>query len=116
MRSLAGRLVVLAIWPFALSLPLRLIVTALVTESVAPDRTVTLLKQYVLVASFTMPLLTVRFPLAYVKTPPLIPVFELSEEHAATVGSASVADGACCVTVPLTVPAFDTVVPAVTKP
>src|SRR5438105_1947957 len=110
--------VVLAIFPPPDSTPVMLIVTGPLTESFAPVLSVTLWKQYVLLASFTVPLLTTRFPVAgaYVNVPPLIPVFPLNGEHAATVGVESAVDGECCVTVPPIVPAFDTVVPAVTNP
>src|SRR5579862_353545 len=116
MRRFAGRVVVLTIWPAPVSLPLRLIVTGPLTESVDPAASVTVLKQYVLLASLTVPLLTTRFPLKYVKLPPLIPVVGLSGEQAATVGSESALDGACWVTVPTTMPAIDAVVPAMTLP
>ena len=46
--------------------------TGPLTESVDPVASVTLLKQYVLLASFTVPLLTARFPVLgeYVNVPP----------------------------------------------
>src|SRR5262245_4294015 len=118
MRSFAGRLVVFAIRPFPVSLALRWIVTAPLTDSVDPAASVTLLKQYVLLASFAVPLLTARFPVVaeYVNVPPVIPVLALNLAHAATVGTESAVVGEFCVTVPPTVPSFETVVPAVTFP
>src|SRR5437016_704602 len=116
MWRLAGRFVVSTSWPDPVSLPLRWIVTGPLTCSFAPLLSVTLLKQYVPFASFTVPLFTTRFPLLYVNVPPLIPVLPLSGEHTATAGTDSAVDSECCVTVPLTVPEIDAVVPAVTFP
>src|SRR5947207_15035430 len=104
MWSFPGRLTVLKIRPFPVSLARRWIVTAPLTDSVDPAASVMLLKQYVLLASFTVPVLTTRFPVLeeYVKVPPLMPVLPLSVGHLETVGVASAVDGALCVIEPPT--------------